>query len=141
MSDLATYDPKDIEVIVSGLIIAGFADEKVRVEREANLVDDESGANGDVARVINNDKRGTITITLLQTSKSNAALSVLAKADEFNGTGVFPVMVKDTRGNDLHVAAQAWIRKIPSASYSKKPETRVWEIRSNNLQMLVGGAA
>jgi len=138
---LETYDPKDIEVIVSGLIIAGFADEKVTVERTADGVTSEAGANGDVCRVINNDKRGAITITLQQTSKSNAVLSALYKADEFSGTGVFPVMVKDTRGNDLHIAAQAWIKKIPTAGYNKSVGTRVWVIETNNLQNFVGGAA
>lgn len=140
MAEFANYDPKDIEVIVAGSILTGFAEEKVTVAREANIADDEVGANGDVARAINNDKRGTITITLLQSSTSNLILSGLAKADEFTGTGVFPVIIKDTRGKDLHAAPQAWIQKYPETKYSKGIETREWVIRTNNLQMLVGGA-
>ena len=84
--DFANYDPKDIEVIVSGSILGGFAEAKVTVKRDADIATDEVGANGDVARAINNDKRGEITITLLQTSKSNLILSALAKADEFTGS-------------------------------------------------------
>ena len=139
--DFANYDPKDIEVIVAGSILGGFANSKVTVKRDADIATDEVGANGDVARAINNDKRGEITITLLQTSKSNLVLSALAKADEFTGTGVFPVVIKDTRGNDLHVAPQTWIKSYPETAYNKGVENRVWTLRTNNLQMLIAGAA
>lgn len=137
---METFDPKDIQVIVAGALITGFAEEMVSVERNSNVVDDEVGAQGDVARWINNDKRGTITITLLQTSKSNLVLSALVKADEFSGTGVFPTVIKDTRGNDLHIAPQSWIQKVPVASYKAGIETRVWEIRTSNIQSVIGGA-
>jgi len=137
---LETYDPKDIEVSVAGLLITGFAQELVKVSREANIVDDEVGCQGEVARWINNDKRGLITVTLLQTSKSNLALTALAKADEFTGTGVFPVTIRDTRGKDIHIAPQAWIRKIPDSTYKAGIETRVWELRCANLQSVIGGA-
>lgn len=140
-NSLETYDPKNIEVIVAGSIITGFADDIVSVERNANVFEDEAGAQGDVVRYAMNDKRGTITIKLLQTSKSNLFLSGLSKADELSGLGVFPVVVKDTRGKDIHVAAQAWIQKIAPASYKRGVETREWEIRTNNLQTVVGGAA
>ena len=138
---LETFDPKNIELIVAGNLITGFSDDMVSADRDANLFDDDAGAQGDVVRFANNDKRGLITVKLLQTSKSNLFLSGLAKADEFTGLGVFPVVLKDTRGNDLVVAAQAWIRKIASISYKRGVEVREWEIRTNNIQIVVGGAA
>lgn len=141
MNTLETFDPKNIELIIGGNLISGFADDMVTADRDANIFDDEAGAQGDVVRFANNDKRGLITVKLLQTSKSNLFLSGLAKADEFTGLGIFPVILKDTRGNDLVVAAQAWIQKIASISYKRGVETREWEIRTNNIQIVVGGAA
>lgn len=141
MEPLATYNPQDIEVIVAGNVISGFAEDKVTVERESDQVDDDVGADGEVVRRLTNDKRGTITITLLQTSKSNLFLSTLAKTDEFTGAGSFPTIIKDTRGRDLHIAAQSWIRKMATAGYGARVETRVWVIRTDNLQSLVAGAA
>jgi len=138
---LQTFDTKKIELIVAGNLITGFADDMVSADRDANLFDDDAGAQGDVVRFANNDKRGLIMVKLLQTSKSNLFLSGLAKADEFTGLGVFPVVLKDTLGNDLVVAAQAWIRKIASISYKRGVEVREWEIRTNNIQIVVGGAA
>lgn len=140
-NEVQTYDPKDIQVIVGGNVIGGFGEELVRVEREANAYDDEAGAQGEVVRYATNDKRGTITLILQQTSQSNLYLSTLAKADEYSGTGVVPVVVKDTRGNDLHLAPQAWIQKVPQAVYRKGVEMREWVIRTANLQSVLGGAA
>ncbi len=136
-----TYNPKDISIIIAGFIMSGFSDDKVRVFRESDAWTDESGADGEVVRYATNDKRGEIEITLLQTSSSNLTLSTLAKADELTGAGVFPAIVKDNRGLDLHVAPTAWIVKIPEAKYSKTGNVRVWRIRTDNLTALLGGAS
>lgn len=140
MNRMDTVDPKEVTVIVAGNIITGFGQDMIRVAREANAIEDEIGADGDVARRVTNDRRGTITITLLQTSRSNLFLSGLALADELSGNTTFPVAIKDQRGADKHIAASAWIRKMPETSYRAGIEMRVWEIRTNYLNMFVGGA-
>lgn len=136
-----TIDPKDVSVIVGGKIIDGFGQDQIVVDRESNQVEDEIGADGDVARRITNDRRGTITITLLQTSRSNLVLSGLAIADELSGNITFPVVIKDQRGNDIHIAANAWIQKMPRTVYRMSVESREWTLRTNYLSMFVGGAA
>lgn len=136
-----TIDPKDVSVIVSGKIIGGFAEDQIAVDRESNQIEDEIGADGDVARRVTNDRRGTITITLLQTSRSNLILSGLAVADELSGSVIFPVVIKDQRGNDVHIAANAWVQKMPRTVYRMGIESRVWTLRTNYLNMFVGGAA
>lgn len=137
-----TYDPKDVILTVAGNIITGYAqDTFIEVDREANQVEDEAGAEGDVVRRITNDRRGSITITLLQTSRSNLILSGLARADELSGDGVFPVLVKDNRGNDLHAAPNSWVQKMPRTVYRSGIEGREWILRTSNLQMVVGGAS
>lgn len=137
-----TYDPKDIILTVAGSIITGFAqDSFLEVDRESNQVEDEVGADGDVARRITNDKRGNITITLLQTSRSNLILSGLARIDELSGDALFPVLIKDNRGSDLHLAPNSWVMKQPRTVYRSGIEGREWILRTNNLQMIVGGAS
>ena len=135
-----TYNPKDISVLIAGSILAGFSDDKVRVFRDVDFWEDESGADGEVVRFATNDKRGEIEITLQQTSASNLLLSGLAKADELSGAGTFPAMVKDNRGKDLHIAPTAWIKQIPEAKYVKGVSVRVWRIRTDNLTNFLGGA-
>lgn len=140
MAGIETYNPKDISVIIGGVIMAGFADDKVRIKRDVDMWDDEAGTDGDVVRFATNDKRGEIEITLQQTSSSNAVLSALAKIDEISGAGTVPAIVKDSRGSDIFAAATAWIKQIPEGKFSKTPNSRVWLIRTDNLQMLLGGA-
>lgn len=137
-----TIDPKDVILTVDGKIITGYGqDTYIEVDRDSNQVEDEVGAEGDVTRRITNDRRGTITISLLQTSPSNLILSTLARLDEISGDGIFAVIIKDNRGNDLHMAPNSWIQKMPRVTYRAGVEVRVWPLRTSNLQMIVGGAA
>jgi hypothetical protein len=141
MNTVDTIDPKDITLTVAGKIIDGFVPDKIKVMRVSNQVEDEVGADGDVARRITNDRRGEIAVTLLQTSRSNLILSGLARLDEITGGSTFPLVIKDNRGKDLHVAAIAWITKMPEAAYRAGVEMRVWTLRTNNIEMFLGGAA
>lgn len=135
-----TFDPKDVTVTVDGKIITGFAEEMVSAERENPQVDDLSGAQGDVARVITNDKRGIITISLLPTSPSNLILSDLMNLDGVNQANViFPLVIKDNRGSDLISAEDAWITQPPRTVYNKSIETREWTIRAAKLDMVIAG--
>lgn len=140
-NNVDTYDPKDITVTIAGRIITGFADDVVTVERETNQVEDEAGADGDVTRWITNDKRGTITVSLLPTSSDNAFLSALMIADEETGDGIFPMLIKDQRGLDLHAAPNAWVQQAPRMVYRKGVEAREWRFRTNRLQIFAGGAS
>ncbi len=135
-----TYDPKDIAVIVDGNVISGFGEEVVAAERENPQVDDLSGAQGDVARVMTNDKRGTITITLLMTSPSNLILSKLANLDGVDQANkVFAFQIKDNRGADIISAEDAWISQPPRTVYDKTVQTREWTIRAAKLDMVIAG--
>lgn len=136
---VTTYDPKEIIVSVNGQIISGFAEDVVTVERAEDAVIDEIGADGEVVRILSNDRRGNVRVNLLPTSPSNLVLSVLANADEVTGGSVFPILVQDNRGNDLHIGAEAWVQRQPEAIYNKTAAPRVWNIRVADLRMVVGG--
>lgn len=136
---LSTYDPKEIIVSVNGQIITGFSEDVVTVSRAEDSVRDEVGADGEVVRILINDRRGQFSISLLPTSAANAIFSALQNADEITGGSVFPVLIQDNRGNDLHVAAEAWISKPPDAVYNKTAAPRVWNIRAADLRMVHGG--
>ena len=136
---LSTYDPKEIIVNVNGQIITGFSETVVTVSRAEDAIIDVIGADGEVTRILSNDRRGNIEISLQNTSSSNLILSILANADELTGGSVFPVLIKDNRGNDLHAAAECWIQKQPEVIYDKTEAPRVWIIRCADLRMVVAG--
>ncbi len=144
---IQTYDPKDINVSIDGSIITGFAEEFVSAERENPQTDDAAGAQGDVVRVITNDKRGTVTLTLWLTSPSNLVLSGLVNSDAdvagkaASEDSIFPLTIKDNRGDDVVSAENAWITGPPRIVWSKSVESREWTIRCAKLDMVVGGIA
>ncbi len=135
-----TFDPKDLAVTVDGQLLSGFGEELISAERDNPQVDDLAGAQGDVARVMTNDKRGSVTLTLLQTSPANLILSNLWNADGVDGANIiFPFLAKDNRGSDVISAEDAWISEGPTVVYSKNVEERAWIIRCGKLDMVIGG--
>jgi len=137
---MKTYDPKQIQVIVGVRAITGFAeDTMVTVARTSDAFTLTMGADGEGTRAKSNDKSGTFTLELMQSSESNAYLSNLALADELNNGGIVPVLVKDSSGASLHGAEQAYIQKDPDAVYGKTVGNRTWIITTDNLKNYNGG--
>src|SRR5690554_1526750 len=100
---MKTYDPKQVQLIVGGVPLSGFADGTfVRVGRRNVAWDLVAGADGEGTRTKSNDKTGFFEFELMQSSQSNQYLSNLALSDELNNAGVVPVLVKDGSGASLH---------------------------------------
>jgi hypothetical protein len=137
---VSTYDPKQVILTVGGVPITGFADGTfITVERSNDSFTKSSGADGIVTRVKQNDKSGTITCTLAQTSPSNDILSAQAVLDEQSNAGVVPVQCKDNSGRTVLFSAFAWIRKPPSVEFGKEVSNREWPMDAADLDINVAG--
>ena len=76
--EVASYDPKKVNVAVAGRIITGFAsDGVITITKSEDSVIPSVGAKGDVAYSENANESGTIAITLMSTSSSLAYLRQL----------------------------------------------------------------
>lgn len=137
---VSTYNPGAISVIVGAKILSGWSDDaQVTIERDSDLWNDSVSADGDVVRGKNIDRRGKITLQLMQSSASNDDLTALALADELNGSGMFPVIVRDGSGTTVATSAQSWIMKNAATSFGRSIASREWTIRCADLIMYVGG--
>ena len=135
-----SYDPLEVAVIVGGHVVQGFADGTfVSVSRANDTFTGTSGASGEYARAKSNDRSGTFTVTLLQTSTSNSVLQGFATADELSNSGTFPVLIKDNNGADIFSGEICWIQKPSDAEYGKEISEREWIIMTSELIMLHGG--
>jgi len=135
-----TYNPAQVAVIFNGHQISGYADGSfVTVARDEDAFSLVVGSSGEGVRSKSNNKSGTITVTLLQSSGSNAFLSGFAELDELSGGGQGPLLVKDNSGDSLHVCESAWIQKVPDAEYSREAGSREWVFRTDSLISHVGG--
>lgn len=136
----ATYDPAEVHLTIDGLTITGYADgtfiETAFDEQQWNKV---TGADGHTARSKTNNYAGSFTVTLLATSAGNDILNALWKRDRRNNTGVVPASVIDSQGNTEWTARHAWIQQMPTQSFAKEVETRVWVIDCANLIGNIGG--
>lgn len=130
-ADVRTYSPDQVKVIVGPHAITGPGPETfVTIEEVSDGITSESGAYGDVARVVSTDTRHDITITLQQTSRSNDFLSALYARDRATGgDGTFPITVTDLRGGTLF-AGVAWVVKRAPANFATGLETKEWPLQA-----------
>jgi len=81
MPGVSTYNPSRVMVIMHGFPLSGFADGTfVNITMPSDGITSVAGADGEIARAINSDRRCTVTVTLQQTSlaiPSSAVYSLL----------------------------------------------------------------
>ncbi len=128
------YNPDEVTISVGPVLISsGFADgEFMRVESEADTIGDVVGTDGETAISRSNDRRATVTISLLQTALANQGLSVLSNlaAVSPNMVGaVVPFGAADTNGTTIYASENSWVMKPPDASFDRTAQSREWPIR------------
>jgi hypothetical protein len=139
---LHTYDPAQVTIIFAGIPISGRGEATfLSVERNEDAWALQVGADGDATRAKSNNRSGRVTLTLLQSSAANDALSALAKVDEATpgGDAAAPLLIKDLSGRTLVQAETAWVVKQAAAEFAREASEREWILESNDLDVLVGG--
>lgn len=139
--DLKNYDPGRILIIFRGLQIQGFADGSfVKAVRNQKTFKTKVGAAGHVVRIRTRDRTGLVTVTLQATATSNDILQGFLDADELDGSGVGPLMIKDLNGNMLATAEQAWVTKVPDIERSTDGPDTEWEFECAVLVLKNGSS-
>lgn len=137
-----TYDPKSIVLSIAGLVAHGFPDGTfLKIMRKSKTFESYSGTDGEVTRVKQHDRSGSMTLSLAQSSSYNDMLSALALADENSnsGVGVVPFIGKDITGTTILFAGACWIVKPAEVEYGKSVAVREWEFDLARLEVFVGG--
>lgn len=97
------------------------------------------GLDGEGFWIKNGDHAATITVTLLQSARSNYILSLLHIADRLTPGGLMlPFYLRESNGRSIAAAAKARIIKPADQTWSDGGETRVWTIGTTNLRGVVG---
>ncbi len=136
-----TFDTKQLIVTFGTFRITGFAQDIVRALFDSARVIDEAGADGETVRVIQNDLRAGITLSLQPTSKANDFLTDTGNLDLLTGLGVLPLVIRDSigGGRDVLNAPQAWLATWPEFVRRKGVEPQNWILRTNNMVMRLRG--
>lgn len=137
-----TYDPSSVLVQWGAYTLSGFAaDAAISVEHDEDDWSLVVGVDGEGTRSKTQNRSATVTISLMQSSASNALLSAARELDlnTPGGVGGQPLLIKDFSGTSLYAAETAWIQKAPTAELNREATTREWVFRTDNLVALHGG--
>ena len=139
MADFKNFSFKNLNVIYGILELEGYADgdDVVTIEYDADQFVKLVGAKGDVTRTQTTDNSCTITIKLLQTSKSNVELMALYNADRETGSGILPLIVNDKETNESYIVNNAWIMKAPSIVRGANPNTMDWIFQGDFMTSVI----
>jgi hypothetical protein len=135
------YVPKDVVMILGPIVIDERAEgEFLSIEQntERHALTMGGDGRGTVTDTSNDSAR--LTVTLQQSSETNALLSAQHNLHNATGSGFVPLLVRDGSGTSVYTAAHAWIVSAPTASFSStEAGTRAWIIETDRLIRLDGG--
>lgn len=135
-----TYNAGKVSIEVDGKTMQGLAkDTFVRVEWDTQLWAKLVSADGFPSRSKSNDLSGKITITLNQTSESNAVLQEIQVEDYESDDNIVSVIIKDNSGETEIVIAEGWVVSQPSSEFGSEEKTRDWVFECGKIQMAEGG--
>lgn len=136
-----TYNPANVILTFGSVIASGYADgTTIAIERSAESFTRKKGIDGTVERVNTNSFDFTITLTLLQTSITNDALSAIHNSDIVNADGVYPLTIRDLGGTTLFSAPSAWIQQDPNEEFADDTTNREWVFGTGPATKVTGGS-
>ena|ERR1700733_11964508 len=100
------------------------------------------GVDGETTRNEMKNNYTELTLTLMQTSSSNAILSAILNGDIklAGGSGVGPLMVRDRQGTTALLTPEAFILGPPAQKRGKEVGTLAWKFGVVNPTRLDGGS-
>ena len=127
---VTTYNPKKVTMALGNHIASGFADDSfISIEYAGDGVQDNTGADGEVVRSIDPSQAYTIKLSVQQNSRTNAFLDKMFKMDQQDGSGTFPINIKDLVGNEQFKGSVGWVTKPAAWGRGKAQTNREWEIK------------
>ena len=136
---MKTYDPANVFVAVDGIPIGGYQDgDAITVAFDNDAYAKVVGADGEVARSKRNDSTGKITLNLLYSSSSNAALRAILARQRTN-EDVVGITIVDGQGGYEVDAPQCWIVKAPDATFGTEMGTLEWVFDTGQMDPIYSG--
>lgn len=144
----STFAPNDVTVVISqgdfSHVVSGFSEDSiVSIERNSDTFSLYTGADDTNTRIYQANTSGLVTLPLQQTSNSNDILSQLYDNDRAtrDSSGMFSLTIKDNSGRSLFFANEAFIARVPDASFGNTMQLREWQIQAVRLDVKFGGNA
>ncbi len=120
---------------------AGAAEEGITIEASTDKNVMTIGADGTGQHSLVADDSGKLTVRLLKTSPTNAALMAAYDAQSVSSAlwGINTITVSDPARGDLHVCQQVAFTKKPTVTQAKEAGFYEWEFSSIQINSILGG--
>jgi hypothetical protein len=130
---LKLYNPKDcVTTINDSIALTGYAETMISASKDNALVTIVEGAQGDAVGNVSNSKVGTMTITLLATSPSNAVMMNLAKNRE-----IFSIWCNDKSLGEKAGGSEAVIETYPTVDKANVAGNRVYTVKVADFDVIM----
>jgi hypothetical protein len=127
---LRSYNPNDCIITFAGALLTGGI-LSIEIAPNNRTFETLSGIDGDITRVLNNNRTWTATITVMGTSPINDILGGIWRQSVLgiNAGGVGSFSLSHIQGGtDLVSTPRAYIANPANIAYAAEPGERVWEI-------------
>ena len=125
-SDILTYSPSDVKLILCGYILTGVVSVSV-AWKGAKPFTVIRGIRGKHTRVYNPDLYATVTVETLQTSITNDILTSIVTQDRKTGSARLEFSVVDTAGSTSFQSTQCFVSSFPDTTLTTDVGTYKWE--------------
>lgn len=126
------YNLDDVSLQLGGFIISELTADGMSVATDEDKIVAVQGSHGSVAVSNKFDNLAEMTISVMQTSPTNAQLTALLNT-------TFNVYMRDNLGQDVVKAEQARIMKRPDLEMGEEPGAREWVVKLFNPIINYGG--
>lgn len=117
----------------------GFMDGTfLEVEYDEDAVTAHVGNDGTVSYVLNANEKATLTLTIVQTSPSCAALSAQVPNAAANRLPAGPMAWKDLNGNTVIESNDVVLMRVPKVAFGKNVEGRAFKFILPHAKIVLG---
>lgn len=136
MSDVATYNPLKVKIALGNHTVTGFAEDSfIVIEPLGDGVTSKAGCDGEIVRSVDPNNRFTVKLALLWSSPTHRFLEQMYIKDKTDGTGMFPILMKDITGQEKFVCDAAWVTKQPATTKGKEAQNKEWTLETGQAEL------
>lgn len=128
---LLTYNPLKVKIALGTHMVTGYAEDSfVVIEPLDEGVTSVAGCDGEIVRSVDPNERFSVKLTLLMGSPTHKYLMERYNRDKKDGSGIFPILIKDIAGQEKFSADKAWVAKLPGKTNGKKAQNKEWTLET-----------
>ena len=122
------YNPLNTSLLINFVEPVDYAEgTKIVVSKNSDIVIPHVGVNGEVALATNQDRTGTLTFSLKNTSPFNDVMSGLVQATQLNGL-FFPVSLLEPSTAGMLITSLGWVQSQPDYTLGQEIGQLDWVI-------------